>query len=341
MAHDLETRVGSPQVHRNEEGHLMRLRQLSAGLIAAALLSAGSIAAASEGVSPLSGLPGGAGQPVVMVKYGNARPDRPHYGLNQADLIYVEEVEWGLTRIAALFNTRLPAVAGPTRSARISDLEILEQFERPGLVFSGANDVLLKAVRRSNAQSMSPSERPDFYYRNLSKEAPHNQLVRLAMLVSKERNLSAVEDVGFTFDPAVPAGGVIAKNFQATWPSARVSGVWSRSGWQISFDGTLHRDAQTRGVLSPRTVVLQFAEHRESVYGDRFGGKTPLVKTVGEGRAIVLRNGQSFEAVWSRPEKRGGTTFTFSGQQMPFDVGQVFVVLVDQKAKKGTVTVGG
>lgn len=341
MAHDFETRVGSPQVHRNEEGHLMRLRQLSSGLIAAAFLSAGSIAAASEGVSPLSGLPGGAGKPVVMVKYGNARPDRPHYGLNQADLIYVEEVEWGLTRIAALFNTRLPAVAGPTRSARISDLEILEQFERPGLVFSGANDVLLKSVRKSNAQSMSPSERPDFYYRNLSKEAPHNQLVRLAMLVSKERNLSAVEDVGFTFDSVVPAGGVITKNFQATWPSARVSGVWSRSGWQISFDGTLHRDAQTRGVLSPRTVVLQFAEHRESAYGDRFGGKTPLVKTVGEGRAIVLRNGQSFEAVWSRPEKRGGTTFTFNGQQLPFDVGQVFVVLVDQKAKKGAVTVGG
>ncbi len=42
---------------------------------------------ANEGPSPLSGRPGGEGKPVVMVKYGNARPDRPHYGLNQADLI--------------------------------------------------------------------------------------------------------------------------------------------------------------------------------------------------------------------------------------------------------------
>ncbi|NCV97616.1 MAG: DUF3048 domain-containing protein, partial [Acidimicrobiia bacterium] len=86
---------------------------------------AGSTTSASTGVSPLSGLPGGEGKPVVMVKYGNARPDRPHYGLNQADLIYVEEVEWGLTRIAAMFNTKFPSVVGPTRSARISDLEIL------------------------------------------------------------------------------------------------------------------------------------------------------------------------------------------------------------------------
>ena len=298
-------------------------------------------AAATDGASPLSGLPGGAGKPVVMVKYGNARPDRPHFGLNQADLIYVEEVEWGLTRIAAMFNTRLPAVVGPTRSARISDLEILEQFERPGLVFSGANDVLLKAVRKSNAVSLSPSDRPDFYYRNLSKEAPHNQMVRLASLMAKEKNLSAVQDVGFVFDAVIPAGGSKATKFQASWPSAKVSGAWTKAGWQISFDGSVHRDAQTKALLVPRTVVLQFAEHRESAYGDRFGGKTPLVKTVGEGRAVVLRNGQSFEARWARPDKASGTTFSVAGAVLPFDVGQVFVVLVDQKAKKGEVTFSG
>jgi hypothetical protein len=276
-----------------------------------------------------------------MVKYGNAKPDRPHYGLNQADLIYVEEVEWGLTRIAAMFNTKFPAVVGPTRSARISDLEILMQFERPGLVFSGANDVLLKAVRKSNAVSLSPSDRPDFYYRNLSKEAPHNQLVRLASLMAKEKKVSVVSDVGFVFDVVPPAGGAKVGKFQASWPSAKVSGAWTKAGWQISFDGSVHRDAQTKALLVPRTVVLQFAEHRESAYGDRFGGKTPLVKTVGEGRAVVLRNGQSYEAQWSRPDKTSGTSFTSSGAVLPFDVGQVFIVLVDEKARKGTVTFGG
>ncbi|NCZ87567.1 MAG: DUF3048 domain-containing protein, partial [Actinobacteria bacterium] len=155
----------------------MTLRAAASLLTALVVGITGTTTSASSGVSPLSGVPGGEGKPVVMVKYGNARPDRPHYGLNQADLIYVEEVEWGLTRIAAMFNTKFPSVVGPTRSARISDLEILQQFTAPGLVFSGANDVLLKAVRKSNAVSLSPSDRPDFYYRNLSKQAPHNQLV--------------------------------------------------------------------------------------------------------------------------------------------------------------------
>ena len=275
-----------------------------------------------------------------MVKYGNAKPDRPHYGLNQADLIYVEEVEWGLTRIAAMFNTKFPSVVGPTRSARISDLEILEQFTAPGLVFSGANDVLLKAVRKSNAVSLSPSDRSEFYYRNLSKQAPHNQLVRLAALMAKEKKVSAVEDVGFVFDAVAPAGGSKAQTFEASWPSARVGGTWVKNAWQISFDGSLHRDAQTKALLTPRTVVLQFAEHRESAYGDRFGGKTPLVKTIGSGRAIVLRNGQSYEAQWSRSAKDEGTKFTIGDIPLPFDVGQVMIVLVDQKAKKDDVKVG-
>jgi hypothetical protein len=317
-------------------------RRVAASLVlSASTMAMTAPVSANGGPSPLSGRPGGEGKPVVMVKYGNARPDRPHYGLNQADLIYVEEVEWGLTRIAAMFNTKIPSVAGPTRSARISDLEILEQFDSPGLVFSGANDVLLKAVRKSNAISLSPSERSNFYYRNLSKEAPHNQLVRLASLMKKEGKVGSAKDVGFVFDRAVPAGGVKAATFRASWPSALVSGRWTKSGWQISFDGSLHRDAQTKGLLTPRTVVLQYAEHKESAYGDRFGGKTPLVKTVGSGRATVLRNGQKFDAEWTRASAGAGTTFTMSGVVLPFDVGQVLVVLVDEKAKKGTVSVGG
>lgn len=87
-------------------------------------------------------------------------------------------------------------------------------------------------------------------------------------------------------------------------------------------------------------MVLQFAEHRESAYGDRFGGKTPLVKTIGSGRAIVLRNGQSYEAQWVRSAKDEGTKFTIGDIALPFDVGQVMIVLVDQKAKKGDVKVG-
>ena len=311
---------------------------LSFGLAVATLAGSPISVNAEGGPSPLSGLPGGEGKPVVMVKYGNSRPDRPHYNLNQADLIYVEEVEWGLTRIAAMFNTKFPSVVGPTRSARISDLELLEQFTNPGLAYSGANDVLLKAIRKSQSISLSPSDRSSFYYRNLSKKAPHNQLLRLASMMEKETKVAPIKDIGLTFNAAPATGGTKTTYFQASWSSARVSGSWTGKSWTISFDGSIHRDAVNKGFLTPKTIVLQYVERKETKYGDKFGGKTPLLKTVGSGRAIVLRNGQSFDGTWSRPTKEAGTIFSFAGSQLAFDVGQVMIVLVDGGAKKSPVT---
>lgn len=313
--------------------HRCRVAAFVAAVLGVALIPA-ALGTAEVYVNPLSGVATGAGNPVVMVKYGNARPDRPHYGLNQADVVYVEEVEWGITRIAAMFNSKFPAAAGPTRSARISDLEILEQFDSPGLVYSGANDVLLKAVRKSNAISLSPSERSSFYYRDLSKVAPHNQMVRLAAMMQKEKKLSTAGDIGFVFDRAAPAGGTKAGYWQASWPSARVSGIWSGNGWVMSFDGTVQRDAATKALLVPKTAIIQFVEQKVTKYGDRFGGKTPLVKTIGSGRAIVLRNGRAYETQWTRPNADAGTTFAVDGVPLPFDVGQVFVALVNVKGRK-------
>jgi hypothetical protein len=311
---------------------------LSLGLAVATLAGSPISVNAEGGPSPLSGLPGGEGKPVVMVKYGNSRPDRPHYNLNQADLIYVEEVEWGLTRIAAMFNTKFPSVVGPTRSARISDLELLEQFTNPGLAYSGANDVLLKAIRKSQSISLSPSDRSSFYYRNLSKAAPHNQLLRLSSMMAKETKVGAIKDVGLTFNATPATGGTKTTYFQAAWSSARVSGSWTGKSWTISFDGSIHRDAVNKSFLTPKTIVLQYVERKETKYGDKFGGKTPLLKTVGAGRAIVLRNGQSFDGTWSRPTSEAGTIFSVANSQFAFDVGQVMIVLVDGGAKKSPVT---
>ena len=311
---------------------------LSFGLAVATLAGSPISVSAEGGPSPLSGLPGGEGKPVVMVKFGNSRPDRPHYNLNQADLIYVEEVEWGLTRIAAMFNTKFPSVVGRTRSARISDLELLEQFTNPGLAYSGANDVLLKAIRKSQSISLSPSDRSTFYYRNLSKSAPHNQLLRLAAMMEKETKVGAIKDIGLKFDATPATGGTKTTYFQAAWSSARVSGSWTGKSWTISFDGSIHRDAVNKSFLTPKTIVLQYVERKETKYGDKFGGKTPLLKTVGSGRAIILRNGQSFDGTWSRPKSEAGTTFSFAGSQFAFDVGQVMIVLIDGGAKKSPVT---
>ncbi|SCE33087.1 Protein of unknown function, partial [Streptomyces sp. Termitarium-T10T-6] len=41
------------------------------------------------------------------------RPHAPHTGLEQADIVYVEQVEAGLSRILAVYSSDLPPVIGP------------------------------------------------------------------------------------------------------------------------------------------------------------------------------------------------------------------------------------
>jgi hypothetical protein len=163
-------------------------------------------------------------------------------------------------------------------------------------------------------------------------------LLRLAAMMEKETKVAPIKDIGLTFNAAPATGGTKTTYFQAAWSSARVSGSWTGKSWTISFDGSIHRDAVNKGFLTPKTIVLQYVERKETKYGDKFGGKTPLLKTVGSGRAIILRNGQSFDGTWSRPKSEAGTTFSFAGSQLAFDVGQVMIVLIDGGAKKSPVT---
>ncbi|MEO8162462.1 MAG: DUF3048 domain-containing protein, partial [Ilumatobacteraceae bacterium] len=92
-----------------------KLRVFSIWFLSTCLLITGmqvGVVYAVEGDSPLSGLPGGSDMPVVMVKLDNTGLARPHTGLIDADLVYVEQVEWGLTRLAAMYNRKFPKVVG-------------------------------------------------------------------------------------------------------------------------------------------------------------------------------------------------------------------------------------
>ena len=312
-------------------------KYLSCVIVGALTMLVSAPVHADGGVSPLSGRPGGEGKPVVMVKLDNTALARPHTGLREADLVYVEEVEWGLTRLAALYNSSFPKVVGPVRSARISDLEILKQFDSPGLVFSGANKTLLGAVAKSNAVSLSPNEMSNYYFRNNKKEVPHNQMLNFGSLVSKAKGLGVVGDVGLVFNNEVPTGGTKTKSFLARWASATVGATGSKAGWGISVDGYVQKDYVTKQPVVASSVIIQFVEQYDSKYGDRFGGKTPLARTIGSGNAVILRNGQRFSGTWSRPTAESGTQYVVNGETFPLPVGQVWVILVN-RAKPTSVS---
>lgn len=60
-----------------------------------------------------------------------------------------------------------------------------------------------------------------------------------------------------------------------------------------------------------------------------YGGISPVARTVGEGDAVVLRDGQRFTGRWARPTAQSPTTFhTAAGEDLPLARGPVWVLLV-------------
>ncbi|WP_267245637.1 DUF3048 domain-containing protein [Streptomyces sp. PR69] len=283
--------------------------------------------AAQKAVSPFTGLTAEPG-PVLAVKIDNVRAARPPTGLAAADIVYVEQVEAGLSRLLAVYSSEQPPSAGPVRSARESDIELLRQFGRPALAFSGAQSALLPLVEEAPLFALPPWGAPEAYVRDAGRAAPHNLYLRPERALAAAPEADRPRDIGFRFGPA-PAGGQPLDEHTVSFPSARFTFTWSpeQERWLVSMDGAPARDADGARLGAP-TVVVQHVEVRGSQFRDRSGSVSPYTETVGSGTALVLRDGRGHDARWSRPAADGGTAFTTpSGERLNFARGPVWVVL--------------
>ena len=308
---------------RDDDGSLL---PTSSGSSSGSTSPSASASPTPPPASPFTGLAAPAGRPVLGVKIDNVRPARPPTGLTSADVVYVEPVEGGLSRLLAVFSSRLPKSVGPVRSARESDLELLRQFGHPALAFSGANRTVLRLIRAAPVTEVSPDTAGGAYSRSRSRSAPHNLFADPAELLERARGVTAARDIGFRFGP-LPAGGVATTSQTVRYPAATTSFRWRGGRWQISMDGR----AATTGEgpqLAASTVVIQYVTVGSSRFHDKLGNVTPYAHTVGSGTAVVLRDGVAIRGRWSRPSAAGGTTFTTdAGAPLTFARGQVWVVL--------------
>jgi hypothetical protein len=289
-----------------------------------------------KAVSVLSGREGVDGQ-VLAVKIDDTNSAHPQIGLEDADVVYIEQVEGGLTRLAAIFSSTIPVRIGPVRSARISDIDILSQYGRVAFAYSGAQRKLLPVIAAANLEDLGAQhESSKIFTTDPTRNAPYAMVLRADLLMQKivDENLQvdSAKSVGFVFGDN-PEGGAPTQKVVVNWPAATYSADWSQkeSRWLLTHNGRLNL-ADSGVVLGPTTLVIQMVKISPSEYGDKFGGVTPLSETIGTGKAYVLRNGELFTTTWNRAFADSGTTFTLpDGSSMNFAPGQVWVALTDRE----------
>jgi DUF3048 family protein len=283
-------------------------------------------------VNPLTGLKPVPTGRVFAVKIDDTPAGRPQTNINDADVVYVEQVEGGLTRLAALYASRLPATVGPVRSVRLDDAQLLGAYGRLAVAFSGGASGVVAAVDRSSLVNASADNYFSDYSRSAAKPMPYNLMVDLPRLSADlRRATSSVRDVGFRWSSAVPAGGRTAHQIRATVGGTAVDFAWQNGHWIRKIDGVTVRQSNGAAVSTPN-VIVQFCKVAVDPRDvDTAGNPSANTTTVGSGKALIFRDGRVFSGRWVRHSTGSPTRFVdAAGHDIPLHTGGTWVVLATQ-----------
>ena len=285
----------------------------------------------STATNPLTGVGASPSGPVIAVKVDDTAAGRPSMGLDKADVIYIEEVEGGLTRMVAVFSSAKPKVRA-VRSIRSSDPELLGQYGRITVVASGGGRKAMQVLDRSSLHSSINDRGQVGFSRDQSRPAPYNVVSDLAKVGAAVKG-DGVRNVGFTW-------AATDRRLASARPAASVSTRVGSTPVGFVWDAKQARYVRTVGgqriltsggaqVAKPN-VLVQFCQIiPDRTDQDVNGNPTMYTKSVGSGRVVLFRGGRQIDGKWSRPNLGAPTRFTdTAGKPLLFAPGGAFVALV-------------
>ena len=279
----------------------------------------------------------GENKQILVVKIDDTNAAHPQIGVESADVVYVEQVEGGLTRLAAIYTSKLPPLIGPIRSARISDIELLAQFGRVGFAYSGAQSKMRPVIAAANLENLSAERNPpSIYGKDPDRPGPVDMILNPDLLLErananpKIRIETATASV-FPFGDA-PKGETNTAVAKVKWPSAKYELRWDSTNekWLIYFNEKPNMAANGEHLYAD-TAIIQIVSITPSIYGDKFGEITPFSKTIGSGKAVMLRDGFSYQIRWQRNLESDVTTWmSEDGGVANFKPGRTWIFLTDK-----------
>ncbi len=270
----------------------------------------------------------------LMVRVGNDPVARPQIGLDKADMVYEELVEWWITRFTAIYLTNDPPIIGPIRSARLLNVQLTPQYQG-ALAHSGASDPVrweLSQIQIVNLDEFFTPQ-PFIYRKNEGWQTRlgFNALVARDYMAAEGLE-KAVKLRGFVFSDKLDLNFDSAVEIIIPYPSQTCEAKWlydSQKGQYLRFmGGEIFNTAEGQQIKSDN-VIIYFADHqRTTIVEDVTGATSVRIIANGRGQAWLLRDGKILKGNW---ETNGYETplFTFdNGQPMPLKPGNSWVELV-------------
>lgn len=304
-------------------------------------------------------------RPLVVKVSNESNLIRPQTGLSLADHVWEYQMEGlEMTRYTAIFYSRAPITVGSIRSTRLIDVEHLVPMYGGILITSGGSSNRAdpssppRVEELINAQPWASRVVATTDIGGQAFGAPY--LVRLANVPRRgvpyyhrlfakpgliwgymnDRGLNQRPPLGtLAFEDNPPAGGTPTTAVSVDYPGVGPRHIWyydaATRRW---FSWTEDQLATTRvekadidrlngRQLAFDNVVILYAEHSEADFVEDEAAqlKSIRINLIGEGRAVLLRDGQRFEGIWRRSSPESlMQVFAADGRPLPFKPGSIW-----------------
>lgn len=292
-------------------------------------LEAGGVSRKIDGVLVLAGREN---LPVSAVVIENHVDARPLSGLSRASLVYEAPVEGGITRFLAIFAGDIAIdEIGPVRSARPYFVDLAEGF---GGIFVhvGGSAAALSQISEdaSGLIDVDLYYKSDYYWRDEKRFAPHNVYTSSKLLAAAVEKYVADAPAygGWQYKADAPSDRRPEKADVAVYSEYRpyaVKWVYDRvhNDYVRYEGGKLQKDKNGPVVRAKNIVVLKTdIEIIDAITRRR-------IRTVGEGEAMVYRDGEAVAARWKKEDLTSRLKFYASGgDEILFNAGATWIEIV-------------
>jgi len=268
----------------------------------------------------------------LAVKIGNSAPERPQAGLEDADVVYEELAEGGITRFIAVFHSREPGQVGPVRSARFVDPDVLAPFSPLFAYAGGVPPVVARVSEVDSITDVNFDRFPEAYERIGGRRAPYNLYTSSDALW--RRGDGSPPPALFSWlpeeegtDPASGEPGTSVTMSFSPMTSVRYQYDTDTETY-LRFNGSTPHTLEDGSQVAPTNVVIQLVNVRPGTVVDQNRQTSPDSQVIGDGDAIVLRGGRAYRGRWSRG---GGEHTRFAdaeGNPLLLARGTTYVALV-------------
>ncbi len=243
-------------------------------------------------------------RPAISVKIENTSAARPQTGLEDADIVWEEIVEFDVPRFVATFHSKTPKEVGPIRSTRPMDDDIAAPIGG-ALAFSGGQGGIVKKMKKAGLVTLSNDAGDGGFWRSSARRAPHNVYGDVSKFLSQASKAKApAETFRFAADAATATAAASGK--KATGVTTKMSSL-ARPAWKWSAEkkaylrseGSTAAKVASGAQISATNVVLLDVKHKDSGYNAQGGTAVPDM-TGKKGKGAVLQGGKFVEVTWTK-----------------------------------------